>query len=147
MTSLRAMECSALVKVIRSLAASILSERNVSASHWALLQSLATAHEPPSEHRAHTGPPQSTPVSCPFCTPSVQLTQTDLEQIPLVQSASAAHAAPKAHVAPMPTQMGPPQSTLDSVASLMKFEHTSDAVSTRHTDVALSHFPVRQSVA
>jgi hypothetical protein len=67
-----------------------------------------------SASRAHVthgaqGPPQSTPVSAPFCTPSSQLGtwQTALEQTPLAQSAATPQPTPAAHAGHAP----PPQST------------------------------------
>jgi hypothetical protein len=60
------------------------------------------------EQRVGQLPPQSTPVSLPFCTASVQLgaAQKALMQTPLWQSASFVHVESAGHA----LQSGPPQS-------------------------------------
>ena len=73
-------------------------------------QSAAAEHVPPFAHFVAQLPPQSTSVSLPFFTPSVQLAVTGarhvpLVQMPLAQSAAAEHVPPLAHfVAQLPPQ-------------------------------------------
>jgi hypothetical protein len=73
-----------------------------------LVQSVSSAHAWPSPQPGQ-GPPQSTAVSAPFFTRSVQLgaAQTLLAQTPLSQSVALAHPPPAAHGGHAP----PPQST------------------------------------
>jgi hypothetical protein len=67
-------------------------------------QSVATEQFEPRPH-AGQGPPQSTSVSAPFATPSVQLgaTQTRL-QTPLAQSPANRHALSTSHFGQEPPQ-------------------------------------------
>src|SRR5262245_9592677 len=78
-----------------------------------LWQSLPATHFWPAAQRAHMlAPPQSTSVSPPFCTMSVQVaaTQTRLRQVALWQSLAILHICPLAQALPCDEQL-PPQST------------------------------------
>jgi hypothetical protein len=82
--------------------------------HTPLAQSLGTVHAPPVAQRAHdVVPPQSTPLSPPFLTPSLQAGawHTLPVHTPLEQSAATPQALPVAHFV---LQL-PPQSTSVSV--------------------------------
>jgi hypothetical protein len=87
------------------------------ATQSSLVQSVSTAHFWAVAHGAQTPPPQSTSVSVPFWMPSVHedpaAWQMPATQSALVQSLSAAHSLPVAHLG----QLGPPQSTSVSVPS------------------------------
>ncbi len=81
-------------------------------------QSAGTAQESPTAHVfpcATQDPPQSTSVSVPSFTPSVQLAATQRWVLPShrpeVQSAGTPQATPFAQVFPSATQAAPPQST------------------------------------
>lgn len=68
-------------------------------AHWPpeqipLWQSDPVLHPPPSTQAGHDGPPQSTPVSLPFLTPSVQVEEDT--HAPFVQVAPEAQATPHA---------------------------------------------------
>lgn len=82
-----------------------------------LEQSAPVMQREPSTHaeQALLAPPQSTPVSSPFCSPSVHDTQIDASQVPDAQSAPAAHEPPGGQLNPIVEQI-PPQSTPDSSA-------------------------------
>jgi hypothetical protein len=76
-------------------------------------QSDGARHVRKSSHRGHAvEPPQSTSVSPPFCTPSLQVgaAQSPLTHEPLRQSLPVEHVSPTAQ----PAQAVPPQSTSDS---------------------------------
>ena len=76
--------------------------------HTAVVQSLAVAHDRPAAQGAQAGPPQSTSVSVPFATPSLQpgSAHTPDEQNDVVQSSPVRHALPTPHAEHVP----PPQS-------------------------------------
>jgi hypothetical protein len=80
-------------------------------------QSAGTKQERPFPHLLEQEPPQSTSVSVPFLTPSVQegpegVAQSfEALQKPELQSVGAAQPSPSAHVFPWATQVAPPQST------------------------------------
>jgi len=86
-----------------------------------LVQSVAaTLHAAPSAHGLFdVGPPQSTPVSSPFLTPSVCVGTAHalLVQTPLVQSVGAMHALPAPHRAA--PAVSPPQSMSVSLPSFL----------------------------
>jgi hypothetical protein len=82
------------------------------------VQSVGAAQPIPFAHvfawATQVAPPQSTPVSVPFFSPSVQLGVAhsfEALQKPEVQSVGAAQPIPSAHVFPWATQVAPPQST------------------------------------
>jgi hypothetical protein len=74
-----------------------------------VVQSLFTAHGPPTLQPGHEGPPQSTPVSEPFFTPSVQLAWAQVPELQtaVTQSLGAAQESPGAQA----PHAEPPQST------------------------------------
>ena len=116
------------------------SQQNPS-THEPLVQSEGTLHTVPSTHvEVHTGPPQSSPVSALFFTPSVQLgRQNDPEHASPTQSSSTSQSSPGAHVAPQT----PPQSTSVSSAFFTRSEH----VGARHFFVVMEQTPLTQSPA
>ena len=90
--------------------------RHTPAEQTPLWQSEPAVQDLPVAQGAQLGPPQSTSVSAPFLTASLQAgaVQIPAEQILLWQSEKAVHALPPAHGA----QLGPPQSTSVSVPFL-----------------------------
>ncbi|MFT3776515.1 MAG: hypothetical protein QM820_65070 [Minicystis sp.] len=68
-------------------------------SHESSLQSASSLQLPPVGQGAQFGPPQSTSVSSPLCTPSPQLATTQMlpEQTWLLQSDASTQAAPGSH--------------------------------------------------
>jgi len=125
-----------------------------------LRQSLALLQLTPVGHFGQVRPPQSTPVSMPFLTPSVHVAAAHIfivvvvvtlvtgfvsvtftgAQLLLRQSLGAEQPPLAAHLG----HKGPPQSTPVSAPFLTPSEHdTAGAV--MHAFVALSHSPVRQS--
>jgi hypothetical protein len=88
------------------------------------VQSTLAAHALPFAQPGQVPPPQSTPVSVPFFTPSahVACAQRLLVQTPLAQSVAAVHATPAAHF-----WQPPPQSTPVSLPSLTPSVHVSGA--------------------
>jgi hypothetical protein len=109
--------------------------------HTPLWQSPATAHVLPVVHFEHVPPPQSTSVSAPFLTTSVQVGawHTLLTQTPLWQSVPAEQILPVAHVGHPP----PPQSTSVSVPFLTTSAH----VGAWHLSGEPVHTPLAQSEA
>jgi hypothetical protein len=81
--------------------------------HTPLWQSAATAHVPLVGHFGQVPPPQSTSVSAPFFTLSVQLADWQMlpTQTPLWQSPPTLHVLPAAHFG----HEAPPQSMSVSV--------------------------------
>jgi hypothetical protein len=103
------------------------------------VQSVAWLHSLPTAHRAaHVVPPQSTSVSVPFVTVSVQVGAAQIapEHTPLWQSLPLLHPAPFAHLPGQP----PPQSTPVSVPFFTVSLH----VGATHIMVA-PHTPLVQS--
>lgn len=102
-------------------------------------QSVAVVQARFIAHGLQVLPPQSTSVSLPFLTVSVQLAaaQSLAEQTPLVQSVAATHALESAHFPQVP----PPQSTSVSLPFLVVSEQEGAA----HTP--FTHDPPLQSVA
>jgi hypothetical protein len=93
------------------------SHRCVEALQTPEVQSVGAAQPSPFAHvfpwATQVVPPQSTPVSVPFCSPSVQLgvaQSFEALQKPELQSVGAAQPSPSAHVFPWATQVAP-QST------------------------------------
>jgi hypothetical protein len=86
--------------------------------HTPDMQSLAAVHGPPSAHFEHVGPPQSTPVSAPFFTPSMHVgaRQVFAVHTPLWQSVGTPHGELLGHL----PQSGPPQSTAVSLPSFIE---------------------------
>jgi hypothetical protein len=80
-------------------------------------QSVSTSQDAPAAHVAHTGPPQSTSVSVPFCTPSAQsgAAQNPALHRWLEQSASETQTRPGGQS----VQAAPPQSMSVSAPFLM----------------------------
>ena len=109
-------------------------EVHLLASHCVLVQSLACRQSRPSKHGVQVPPPQSTSVSALFLVLSAQLTQTGVpavvSQMPLAQSALAAHSLVSAHGRPMLTHCEPPHSTSVSISPLAASAQVSDGVST-----------------
>jgi hypothetical protein len=93
-----------------------------------------------SAHFGQVGPPQSMPVSVPFCTPSLQVgaAQCAFLQSLSTQSASPRHILPSAHGGHVP----PPQSTSVSVPSFTPFMQLAGT----HTPTPLQPSPVPQGV-
>jgi hypothetical protein len=96
--------------------------RQIPFTHTSFAQSAGTRHVSPVGHPAQTGPPQSTSVSPPFLTPSMQLGGTHLPdwQLSLMQSLPTPHESPFGH-AGAPSLIGelePPQSTSVSLSFL-----------------------------
>jgi hypothetical protein len=74
--------------------------------HTLLWQSPPEVHPPPAGHAAHVPPPQSTPVSAAFFTPSAQLAGWQMFPVhtPLWQSAAVPQPALDGHAAQLPPQ-------------------------------------------
>jgi hypothetical protein len=74
--------------------------------HTPLWQSPATLQCPLVGHFGHVPPPQSTSVSAPFCTLSVQLAPWQMlpTHTPLWQSPPPVHCLPAAHLPQLPPQ-------------------------------------------
>jgi hypothetical protein len=74
--------------------------------HTELAQSLGAVQVWPGGQRAHVlDPPQSTPLSLPFLTPSLHLGVWQVTlQTPLVQSEASPHCSPSAHLLQLPPQ-------------------------------------------
>src|SRR5687767_12896942 len=81
------------------------------------MQSPSCEHASPGPQASQSGPPQSTPVSDAFFTPSTQLAGTQLPpaQTPLAQSEATTHST---H-APAPSQTAPPSVSQGEPAGAM----------------------------
>jgi hypothetical protein len=104
-----------------------------------LWQSVLTLQKPPTGHLAHVPPPQSTSVSAPFLTTSVQLGDWQMAPMhtPLWQSPPVAHVLPAAHL----PQLAPPQSVSVSVPFFTLSPH----VGAWHLSGLPEHTPLWQS--
>ena len=114
-------------------------------SQLLLVQSLFAAQPMPSAHGLHI-PPQSRPVSVPFCTPSLQLAGV---QAPLVPHSLSTQSLPLMHILPSAqagaSSASPVPLLPQSVSVSVPFFTVSVEVGASHSLVAGSHTPLVQS--
>jgi hypothetical protein len=116
-------------------------------SQLAFSQSVEAVQVWPSAHLGHiVEPPQSTPVSPPFLTPSLHVAtaQTLPVQTPLKQSRATRQRLPSAHGLQMCAMLVPPQST--SVSVEFWIPSLQVGASATHVMLAWSQLPFTQSV-